>query len=48
MHFRLQNGTVHIERNNTDAEVVQELLELGIEKNEVILPYNAFAVSKIE
>ncbi len=40
LHFRLQNGTVHIERNNTNAEIVQELLESGIEKDDIILAYN--------
>ena len=47
LHFRLQNGTVHIERNNTDAEIVQELLESGIEKDDVILAYNALPYQRL-
>jgi XisI protein len=41
LHFRLQTGTVYVERDNTDAEVVRELLEAGIEKVDIILAYNA-------
>ena len=47
LHFRLQNGTVHIERNNTDAEIVQELLESGIEKDDIILAYNALPYQRL-
>ena len=47
LHFRLQNGAVHIERNNTDAEIVQELLESGIEKNDIILAYNALPYRRL-
>ncbi|HEY0461123.1 MAG TPA: element excision factor XisI family protein [Pyrinomonadaceae bacterium] len=41
LHFRLQNGTVHVERDNTDAEVVRELLDAGINKDDIVLAYNA-------
>lgn len=41
LHFRLQDGSVHVERDNTDAEVVRELLESGIAKEDIILAYNA-------
>lgn len=47
LHFRLQNGTVHVERDNTDAEVVRELLEAGIEANDIILAYNALPYQKL-
>ena len=47
LHFRLQNDTVHIERNNTDAEIVQELLESGIEKDDIILAYNALPYQRL-
>lgn len=41
LHFRLQAGIVYVERDNTDAEVVREILEAGIEKDDIILTYNA-------
>ncbi len=47
LHFRLQNDAVHIERNNTDAEIVQELLESGIEKDDIILSYNALPFQRL-
>lgn len=48
LHFRSQDGSVYIERDNTDAEVIRELLEAGIEKDDIILAYSIFAVSKGE
>ncbi len=36
-HFRLKNGKVSIEENNTDSDIVGELLELGIEKQDIVL-----------
>lgn len=47
LHFRLQDGTVYIERDNTDAEVVRELLESGINKDDVILAFNAAPYQKL-
>ena len=47
LHFRLQNGIVHVERDNTDAEIVRELLEAGIEKDDIILAYNALPYQRI-
>ncbi len=43
IHFRLQNGKVTVERDNTDAEVVRELIEDGIAKDDITL---AFASNK--
>ena len=48
LHFRLQDGIVHVERDNTDAEVVRELLESGIAKTDIILAYNALPFQKLE
>ena len=48
LHFRLQNGIVHVERDNTDAEVVRELLDLDIAKDDIILAYNALPFQKLE
>lgn len=47
LHFRLQNGIVHVERDNTDAEVVRELLEDNIDKDDIILAYNALPYQKL-
>ena len=48
LHFRLQDGIVHVERDNTDAEVVRELLDSGIAKDDLILAYNALPFQKLE
>ena len=47
LHFRLQDGTVYVERDNTDAEVVREILEAGVEKDDVILSYNALPYQRL-
>lgn len=47
LHFRLQNGTVQVERDNTDAEVVRELLDSGIAKDDIILAYNALPYQRL-
>jgi len=36
-HFRLKNGKILIEENNTDSDIVSELLESGIEKQDIVL-----------
>ncbi len=48
LHFRLQDGIVHVERDNTDAEVVRELLDAGIGKDDIILAYNALPFQRLE
>jgi hypothetical protein len=48
LHFRLQNGIVSVERDNTDAEVVRELLKAGVEKDNIILAYNALPFQKLK
>lgn len=47
LHFRLQNGTVFVERDNTDAEVVNELLKAGIRREDVVLAFNAVPYQKL-
>ena len=47
IHFRLQDGLVHVERDNTDAEVVRELLEAGIDTSDIILAYNALPYQRL-
>ncbi|CAN5124544.1 hypothetical protein BH20ACI1_BH20ACI1_27460 [soil metagenome] len=45
-HFRLKNGKVYIEENNTDSDIVAELLESGINKKDLIL--SEYSVSNLE
>jgi hypothetical protein len=40
LHFQLQGESVFIERDTTDAEIVRELLEKGIDKQDIILAFN--------
>lgn len=47
IHFRLQNNQVSIERDNTDAEIVRELIENGIKKDDIILAYNAVPFQRL-
>ena len=37
-HLRLKNGKVLIEENNTDSDIVGELLDSGIKKQDIVLP----------
>jgi hypothetical protein len=39
-HLRLKNGKILIEENNTDSDIVGELLEMGIRKQDVIFAEN--------
>jgi hypothetical protein len=36
-HFRLKNGKVFIEENNTDTDIAGELLDLGIKKQDIVI-----------
>jgi methylase of polypeptide subunit release factors len=47
LHFRLQNGIIYIERDNTDAEVVREILESDIATGDIILAYNALPYQRL-
>jgi len=47
LHFRLQGGIVYVERDNTDAEVVREILEAGVETGDIILAYNALPYQRL-
>lgn len=48
IHFRLQDNQVFIERDNTDAEIVRELIADGIKKDDIILAYNAVPFQKLD
>lgn len=53
MHFDIIDGKVWVQVNNTDRELVDELIELGIPKEDIVLAfhpehlrqYTGFAVS---
>lgn len=47
LHFRLQNDLIYVERDNTDAEIVKELLEAGINQEEIILAFNHLPYQKL-
>ena len=47
LHFRLQNGRVSVERDNTDAEVVRELLESDVGEGDINLAYNPVPYQQI-
>jgi hypothetical protein len=48
-HFRLKNGKVFIEENNTDTDIASELLDLGIKKQDIVIqnftPQNNLALA---
>lgn len=53
VHLRIRNGKIWVEADNTDAAIVQQLLDSGISKAEIVLafhspqkrPYTEFAVA---
>ncbi len=47
LHFRLQGCIVYVERDNTDAEVVREILKAGVEASDIILAYNALPYQRL-
>ena len=52
-HFDIKNGKVWFQRNITDKDVVDELMEMGIARQDIVLgfrapevrPYSGFAVA---
>lgn len=53
LHFDLINGKIWIQRNGTDREIADELMEAGVAKEDIVLAfqpenirqYSGFAVS---
>lgn len=41
LHFRLQDGIVHVERGDTDAKVIREFLEAGVQTGDISLLENS-------
>ena len=39
-HLRLKNGKILVAENNTDSDIVGELMEMGIRKQDLILEEN--------
>lgn len=48
LHFRLEDGTIYLERDNTDAEVIRELLDSGIGREDIVLAYNPLPLQKLK
>ncbi len=46
-HFRLQDGIVHVERGDTDAEIVHELFNASVGTSDIILAYKALPYQKL-
>lgn len=38
-HFRIKNGKVYVEEDNTDANIVGQMMDLGIEKQDIVLAF---------
>jgi len=38
-HLRIHNGKIWVEADNTNAEIVQQLLDAGIAKTEIVLAF---------
>jgi len=53
LHFDIKNGKVWLQQNTTDIDVGQELVEMGISKNDIVLglhppykrPYTGYGVA---
>ena len=38
-HFRIKDGKIYVEQDNTDAEPVQQMLDAGIPKEDIVLAF---------
>lgn len=38
-HFRLNNNKVYVEEDNTDADIVGQMLDAGIPKEDIVLAF---------
>lgn len=47
LHFRLRDGKIHIEHDETDAEVARELIENGVRHDDVVLAFNFLSYQKL-
>ncbi len=53
MHFDIKDGKIWIQQNMTDVDLAQELLEMGVEKMDIVLglqppykrPYTGYGVA---
>jgi DhnA family fructose-bisphosphate aldolase class Ia len=41
VHIRLKNNLIWVEEDNTDYGVVEEMVRLGIPKNQIVLAFHA-------
>ena len=40
-HFRIKNDKIYIEQDNTDANPVQQMLDAGVPKEDIVLAFYA-------
>jgi hypothetical protein len=40
-HFRIKNDKIYVEQDNTDASPVQQMLDAGIPKEDIVLAFYA-------
>lgn len=40
-HLRIRNGKIWVEADNTDAQIVQRLLDIGVDKSEIVLAFHS-------
>ncbi len=53
MHFDIKDGKIWIQQNMTDVDLAQELLDMGVEKEDIVLglqppykrPYTGYGVA---
>ena len=41
LHFDIRNGKVWIQHNGTEHEIATELMELGVDKQDIVLGFHA-------
>ena len=53
LHFDIKDGKIWLQQNSTDVDVGQELIEMGVEKKDIVLglhppykrPYTGYGVA---
>ena len=38
-HFRIKDGKIYIEQDNTDADPVQQMIDAGVPKEDIVLAF---------
>ena len=40
MHFNIKGGKIWIEENTTEADIAEELVEMGVPKQDIVIGFN--------